>query len=108
MRYQEMSRWRLLVLITLCLFSLNGYAARDDDDEADDEMDEVTAEDLAIEDIPVDERIFLITWQKPPFDQRFFTYTDEQIKEKWDYLMRGLRIPYPSAENIRDLAQKYP
>ena len=108
MRYQEMSRWRLLVLLILCLFSLNGYAARDDDDEADDEMDEVTAEDLAIEDIPVDERIFLVTWEKPPFDQRFFTYTDEQIKEKWDYLMRGLRIPYPSAEYIRELAQKYP
>ncbi|MEE4250419.1 MAG: hypothetical protein V2I38_07500 [Alcanivoracaceae bacterium] len=108
MKYQEMSRWRLLVLIILCLFSLNGYAARDDDDEADDEMDEVTAEDLAIEDIPVDERIFLVTWRKPPFDQRFFTYTDEQIREKWDYLMRGLRIPYPSADYMRDLSAKYP
>ena len=108
MKYQEMSRWRLLVLIILCVFSLNGYAARDDDDENDDEMDEVTAEDLAIEDIPVDERIFLTTWVKPPFDQRFFTYTDAQIKEKWDYLMRGLRIPYPSAEYIRDLSAKYP
>jgi hypothetical protein len=108
MRYQESSHWRLLVLIMLCLFSLNGYAARDDDDDADDEMDEVTAEDLAIENIPIDERIFLVTWAKPPFDQRFFTYTDDQIKEKWDYLMRGLRIPYPSADYMRALSEKYP
>ncbi|MDF1630363.1 MAG: hypothetical protein P1U78_11250 [Alcanivoracaceae bacterium] len=107
MPHLETSRWRLLVLIFLCLFSLNGHAARDDDED-DDEMDEVTAEDLAIEDIPVDERIFLETWKKPPFDQRFFTYTDAQIEEKWDYLMRGLRIPYPSAEYIRALSAKYP
>ena len=108
MRYQEMSRWRLLVLLMLCVFSLNGYAAGDDDEEADDEMDEVTAEDLAIEDIPVDERIFLVKWAEPPFEKRVFTYTDAQIKEKWDYLMRGLRIPYPSAEYLRKQSEKYP
>lgn len=108
MRYQETSRWRLLVLLILCVFSLNGYAARDDDEEADDEMDEVTAEDLAIEDIPIDERIFLAKWAEPPFEKHVFTYTDAQIKEKWDYLMRGLRIPYPSAAYIRKQAEKYP
>ena len=108
MRYQELSRWRLLVLIAFCLFSLNGYAARDDDDEMDDEMDEVTAEDLAIEDIPVDERIFLVKWAEPPFDKRYFTYTDEQIREKWDYLLRGLQLPYPSADFLRRQSEKYP
>jgi hypothetical protein len=108
MRYQEMSRWRLAALIILCLFSLNGYANRDDDDEDDDEMDEVTAEELAMENIPVDERIFRVRWNEVPFDKRFFTYTDEQIEEKWDYLMRGLRIPFPSAEYMRAQSTKYP
>jgi len=107
-RYQEFSHWRLMLVLLLCLFSVNGYAARDDDGDLDDEMDGVTAEDLAIEDIPVDERIFLTTWAKPPYDPRFFTYTDEQIKEKWDYLMRGLRIPYPSADYIKRISTKYP
>src|SRR5690554_4171362 len=97
-----------MLVLLLCLFSVNGYAARDDDGDLDDEMDGVTAEDLAIEDIPVDERIFLTTWAKPPYDPRFFTYTDEQIKEKWDYLMRGLRIPYPSADYIKRISTKYP
>ncbi|MFN3713293.1 MAG: hypothetical protein ACK4SX_06525 [Alcanivoracaceae bacterium] len=108
MRYQEMFRWRLVALIVLCLFSLNGYANRDDDDDDDDEMDEVTAEELAMENIPVDERIFRVRWNEVPFDKRFFTYTDDQIKEKWDYLMRGLRIPYPSAEYMRAQSAKYP
>ncbi|PKM21513.1 MAG: hypothetical protein CVV10_09000, partial [Gammaproteobacteria bacterium HGW-Gammaproteobacteria-14] len=107
MRYQELSRWRLVALIVLCVFSLNGYADDDDDDD-DDEMDGVTAEELSMENIPVDERIFLIRWNNAPFDKRFFTYTDAQIKEKWDYLMRGLRIPYPSAEYIQAQSIKYP
>lgn len=108
-RNQEFSHWRLMLVLLLCLFSVNGYAARDDDDADDEhEMYGATAEELAIEDIPVDERIFLIAWDKPPFDSRFFTYTDAEIKEKWDYLMRGLRIPYPSAEYLERISKKYP
>src|SRR5690554_8112135 len=97
-----------MLVLLLCLFSVNGYAARDDDGDLDDEMDGVTAEDLAIEDIPVDERIFLTTWAKPPYDPRFFTYTDEQIKEKRDYLMRGLRIPYLPPADIKRIPPKDP
>ncbi|MDF1780238.1 MAG: hypothetical protein P1U67_02975 [Alcanivoracaceae bacterium] len=106
MQIRELSAWRLFAVITLCLLSLSGYAARDDDD--DDEMDEVTAEELQIEDIPIDERIFLTKWNKVPYDMRYFTYSDQQIKEKWDYLMRGLKVPYPSAAYLERQFKKYP
>ena len=49
--------WRSLCLIVLCAISLQAHAARDDD--SDDEMDEVTPEELQMQEIPVDERIFL-------------------------------------------------
>ena len=106
MQIRELSAWRLFAVITLCLLSLSGYAARDDED--DDEMDEVTAEELQIEDIPVDERIFITKWNKVPYDMRYFTYSDQQIKEKWDYLMRGLKVPYPSAAFLERQFKKYP
>lgn len=105
MRTRELPKWRLLAIATLCFISVSGYAAREDDD---DEMDEVTAEELQIEDIPVDERIFITKWNKVPYDARYFTYSDEQIKEKWDYLMRGLKIPYPSAAFLKKQFKKYP
>jgi len=106
MRISELPKWRLLAIAALCALSVSGYAARDDED--DDEMDEVTAEELQIEDIPVDERIFIAEWNKVPYDARYFTYSDEQIKEKWDYLMRGLQIPYPSAAFLKKQFKKYP
>lgn len=107
MPIRDLPAWRLLTLTLLCLLSLSGYAARDDDED-DDEMDEVTAEELQIEDIPVDERIFMETWNKVPYDTTYFTYTDEQLKEKWDYLMRGMKVPYPSAAYIKKQFEKYP
>lgn len=107
MPIRDLPVWRLLTLTLLCLLSLSGYAAREDDED-DDEMDEVTAEELQIEDIPVDERIFLETWNKVPYNTSYFTYTDEQLKEKWDYLMRGLKVPYPSAAYIEKQFGKYP
>lgn len=98
--------WRLLALVALCLMSLAGHAAREED--LDDEMDEVTPEELQMEDIPVDERIFLKKWNEVPYDTRYFTYTDAQLKEKWDYLMRGMLFPYPSAEYLKEQFEKYP
>ena len=107
MRYQDLPFWRLFSIVLLCCFTLVGQAARDDD-EPDDEMDEVTPEELQMEDIPVDERIFLTRWNQVPFDKRYFTYTDDQLREKWDYLMRGVLFPYPSAEFMEKQFKKYP
>lgn len=102
MKLKTLAHWRWLALLMACVVSINVHAVDDD------EMDEVTAEELAMEDIPVDERIFQERWREVPFNTRFFTYTDAQIKEKWDYLMRGLRIPYPSAEYLQKQMEKYP
>lgn len=54
-------RWSLpfAVLLVSVLFSVSGHAARDDEDDWDDEMEEVGAEELSMQDIPVDERIFI-------------------------------------------------
>ena len=96
--------WRSLCLIALCAISLQVHAARDD--EADDEMDEVTPEELQMQEIPVDERIFVEKWNEVPYKKSYFTYTDAQIREKWDYLMRGLKVPYPSADYMRTQFKK--
>ena len=98
--------WRSLCLIVLCAISLQAHAARDDD--SDDEMDEVTPEELQMQEIPVDERIFLEKWNEVPYKKSFFTYTDEQIREKWTHLMRGLKVPYPSAAYMKKNFEKYP
>lgn len=68
----------------------------------------VSLEELQLEKVPVDERIFLQAWHDVPYDPRYFTYTDEQLREKWAYLMRGLRMPYPSAEWLRTMYERYP
>ena len=98
--------WRSLCLIVLCAISLQAQAARDDD--VDDEMDEVTPEELQMQEIPVDERIFVEKWNDVPYKKSFFTYTDQQIREKWEYLMRGLKVPYPSAAYMKKNFEKYP
>ena len=102
----SVSFWRSLCLIALCAISLQLHAARDD--EADDEMDEVTPEELQIQNIPVDERIFVEKWNDVPYKESYFTYTDKQIRDKWEYLMRGLKVPYPSAAYMQKQFEKYP
>jgi hypothetical protein len=100
---------RLVISLFLAIAMLPAQLlAQDDEDDlvADDE--EVSAEELKAKDIPVDERIFMEDWKDVPFKTRYFSYTPEQIREKWDYLMRGLRAPYPSAELIAHTIETYP
>lgn len=96
--------WRIVCLLSLCFASLHLHAARS---AVDDEMDEVTPEELQMQEIPIDERIFREKWNSVPFDTRHFTYTDAQLKEKWEYLMRGLKVPYPSASYMETYFEKY-
>ncbi|MDX1804840.1 MAG: hypothetical protein R3292_12225 [Alcanivorax sp.] len=100
------SPWRALCLVFLCTLSLHLYAASDD--EADDEMDEVTPEELQMQEIPVDQHIFQEKWNDVPYNKSYFTYTDAQIRQKWDYLMRGLKVPYPSAAYLKKMLVRYP
>ena len=32
----------------------------------------------------------------------FYTYTFSEIRDNWDHFMRGLKIPYPSPEYVKD------
>lgn len=96
----ELSLWRLFAVLLLCLNAPLGYAQSDDE--------EVDPEELKAEKIPIDERIFQEDWNDVPFDTRYFSYTNEQIREKWDHLMRGLRAPYPSKELIAYSLKEYP
>lgn len=70
--------------------------------------EQVFLEEQHIDDIPVDERIYLEPWNSVPFDKRFFTYTDEQIEQQWDQLTRSLKIPYPSAAFLQRQFERYP
>lgn len=97
----EHSLWRLFAVLLLCLAAPLGYAQSDDEEEVD-------PEELKAKEIPIDERIFQEDWNDVPFDTKYFTYTNEQIREKWDHLMRGLRAPYPSTELIAHAIKEYP
>ena len=103
--------WRWPLLIVLCLTSLGLQAQKTPDIDPAlliDEEEQVTQEELEMENIPVDERIFIEPWNEVPYNRAYFTYTDAEIREKWDYLMRGLRMPYPSADYLRRQFEKYP
>lgn len=97
-----LQQWMLLALLS----GLAPTALADARSEIDDE-ETVSAEELQLESIPVDERIFLQRWNSVPFDPQYFTYNDDELREKWDYLMRGLRIPLPSAEFLQTMFERY-
>lgn len=98
--------WRSLCLIAFCAISLQLHAASDD--KAEDDIDDVSPEELQMQDIPVDERIFVEKWNEVPYKKSYFTYTDKQIRDKWEYLVRGLKVPYPSAAYMEEQFTKYP
>lgn len=58
--------------------------------------------------LPVDESVVEGDWNPVPFDQAPYTYTFEEIRQNWDYFMRGLRIPYPSPEWLKSRFQRFP
>lgn len=71
------------------------------------------AEELKKEKIEVDERIFQQEWNAVPYDTKYFTYSDAELRERWHYLARGLEssrapVPFPSADFLREQLGKYP
>lgn len=58
--------------------------------------------------IKVDPQVVNRTWNPVPFDQDQYTYTFDEIRERWDYFMRGLRIPYPSPEWLKSRFERFP
>jgi hypothetical protein len=58
--------------------------------------------------LPVNPAVVNGAWNEVPFDQAPFTYTFDEIRENWDYFMRGLRIPYPSPEWLKSRFERFP
>jgi tetratricopeptide (TPR) repeat protein len=58
--------------------------------------------------IPVDRELINGEWTPVPFDQAPYTFTFEEIRENWDDLMSGLRIPYPSPEWLKMRFERFP
>jgi hypothetical protein len=56
----------------------------------------------------VDAEVLNSAWQSPPFDQNPYIYTFAEIEANWDRFMRGLRIPFPSPEYLRDRYHRFP
>src|SRR5699024_6665249 len=98
------SYWFAWLLAILLSFSTaNAFAQSDFDDD-----DDVTAEELMYEDIPIDEAIFLKKWTSVPFNQTMFDYTVEEITERWDEFMVGIRAPFPSAPYLEYMIANHP
>lgn len=57
---------------------------------------------------PIDKKILAAKWQAPPFDQKPYTYSFAEIRANWDQFMRGLKIPFPSPELLKDRYTRYP
>lgn len=58
--------------------------------------------------IPVDPALVEGPWEPVPFDQARFTYSFDEIRQRWPEFMRGLRIPYPSPEYLADRYNRFP
>ncbi len=93
-------------ILALSLHATQALADISLDDIDDDE--EVTAEELMYEDIPVDEAIFLKKWKPVPFSRTLFDYTVEEITERWDEFMVGIRAPFPSAQYLEYMIANHP
>ncbi len=98
------AQWWLSILLCL-LLPLTVPAFADDEEE---EEEDATAEELAMQDVPVDERIFLKPWHEVPFKKEFFNYTDKELEEKWDELMVGIQAPFPSPSYLKYMIATYP
>lgn len=95
--------WRQWLLCGLVVFAAPAAAQEEPDH----------SEELKKEKIEVDASIFREDWNDVPYDTAYFNYSDEQLRERWDYLSRGLAsekapVPFPSAEFLHEQLEKYP
>ena len=58
--------------------------------------------------IAIDRTLIEAEWEKAPFDPLPYTFTFEEMRERWPELMRSLKIPYPSADYLRERYSRYP
>lgn len=58
--------------------------------------------------VAVDRALINRPWKPVPFETRFFDIPEERLAEAWPRLMRGLLIPYPSAEYLKERIERFP
>lgn len=75
------------------------------------EMEQRADDDWLLRDnerIAVDPILINQPWQPVPFATSFFDLPEEQLEQAWPRLMRGLLVPYPSAEYLQLRLQHFP
>ncbi|MEE4249797.1 MAG: hypothetical protein V2I38_04350 [Alcanivoracaceae bacterium] len=58
--------------------------------------------------VAVDRELIDRPWKAAPFETRFFDIPEDRLAEAWPRLMRGLLIPYPSAEYLKTRIEHFP
>ena len=58
--------------------------------------------------LPLEDAVINGVGVSVPFDQAPYTYTYDEIREHWATFMRGLQLPYPSAEYLQSRYQRFP
>lgn len=58
--------------------------------------------------LPLEEAVLDAPWVSVPFDQAPFTYTYAEIEANWAHFMRGLQLPFPSADYLKSRYQRFP
>ncbi len=105
MRRSRTLAW-MLVVLGICAGSTGAAWAAPIDDARARVMASFTQKPEAR--IALDPAIVEGPWEPVPFDQAKYTYTFAEMKARWPEFMRGLRIPYPSAEYLRERYQRFP
>lgn len=97
-------------MIVLCLISLGLQVQKILDIDLVlliDEEEQVIQEELEMENILVDECIFIEFWNEVFYNCVYFIYIDVEICEKWDYLMCGLCMFYLFVDYLCWQFEKY-
>ena len=99
---------RVLTLACLLMVCWSAHAVAESPVEAAEARTRATFFQKSSAQYPIDQAILDAKWQSPPFDQKPYTYTFAEMRQNWDHFMRGLKIPYPSPEYVKDRYTRYP
>jgi hypothetical protein len=94
-----------------------GAVVQNLDDEDDDDGEMLSVPRQSEEDdwvqrdsdrVQVDISLINRPWRKTPFDGRYFDIPERELAAAWPRLMRGLLIPYPSADYLKLRIEHFP
>ena len=106
-----------LLVVLLLVSTQITWAARADRDSEREPLPVVSSGQNAEDDpwilrdedrVAVDKELINRPWRPVPFETRFFDIPEDRLAEAWPRLMRGLLIPYPSAEYLKERIERFP